>query len=334
MRVITADGRTLLLGQRLGEGGEGVVFEVSGQPLVVKLLLDPADPVDLERRLASLVRRGRSPRMARLLAGSPRRVAWPVATVRTPPSRGGAAPVHGFVMPDMRQWYRPLNCLLGMRSAEFPAATWRTSLAAAASLCRLVADLHDAGYVVGDLKPGNLWVDAAGNAGVSDVDSFQFTDGSGIFPCLGRTPDYTAPECIKDASALPDQRSDDFVLSIVLYQLLMAGMHPFSGIPADGSRYQSVDDNIVRGRADVAVPGSVLPMRGAPPLSALPRRLRERFAACFGDAGREGRPAAADWAAALDAEQGDGRLRDCPAEPGHVYTAERPWCPWCETDIP
>ena len=148
MRVTTGDGRTLSLGPQLDEGGEGMVFQVSGQPDIVKLLFDPADPTDLARRLASLVRRARSPRMARLLAGQPPRVAWPVTTVRAAPARTGhdaAAVVHGFVMRDMRPWFRPLTGLLGPPAAGFPGATWANSLATAASLARLVADVHDAG---------------------------------------------------------------------------------------------------------------------------------------------------------------------------------------------
>lgn len=333
MRAVAPDGRAFELGKQLDEGGEGVIFEVTGLPLLAKVLFDPADPADLERRLASLVRRGRSPRMARLLAGHPPRVAWPVTTVQIRSERA-AAPVHGFLMPDMRRWFRPLASLLlpAPRAAAFPAATWATSLAAAAALARLVADLHQAGYVVGDLTPGNLWVDDQGNAGASDVDSLQFTDGSGTFPCLARTPDYTSPECLADDHALPDSRSDDFVIAVLVYQLLMEGMHPFSGIPADGSRYRSIDDNIASGRARIADPGVVRPMRGAPPLSALPRRLHDLFVTCFGKpADRASRPTAADWATALAAELDTGRLRRCRVNPAHVYTAERPWCPWCET---
>lgn len=337
LRVITSQGRRLELGRQLDEGGEGVVYEVSGLPMVVKVLLDPADPAHLARRLASLVRRGRSPLMARLLAGEPPRVAWPTATVRVLARGASADPVHGILMPDMRRWFRPLGRMLqpAQRAAEFPGATWRTSLVAAASLARLVADLHAAGYVIGDLKPGNLWVDDQGNAGASDVDSFQFSDGSGTFRCLARTPGYTAPECLSDANAVPDSLADNFVLAVVIYQLLMDGMHPFSGIPADGSRYLSIDDNIQHGRAQIACLGAVRPMPGAPPLSALPRRLRDGFVRCFGtpvSGGRTGRPTALGWAAALDAERAGGRLRNCQADPGHVYTAERPWCPWCDAN--
>jgi DNA-binding helix-hairpin-helix protein with protein kinase domain len=275
--------------------------------------------------------------MARLRAGEPPRVAWPVATIRVPAGRGSADTVHGFLMPDMRRWFRPLSLLLqpGPRAAEFPSATWDSSLAAAESLARLVADLHDAHYVVGDLKPGNLWVNDQGNVGMSDVDSFQFSDDSGTFPCLSRTPDYTAPECLGDGTARPGSLSDDFVLAVVIYQLLMDGMHPFAGIPADGTRYMSIDDNVIHGRAQVAFPGVVLPMPGAPPLSALPRRLRDLFAACFRDTAAGGlaaRPTAPDWAAALAAERAAGRLRICQINPLHEYTAERPWCPWCDAE--
>jgi DNA-binding helix-hairpin-helix protein with protein kinase domain len=343
LRVVTSQGRTLDLKHRLDEGGEGVVYEVSSEDagrtaLVAKLLLAPAAPADVPGRLASLVQRGRSPRMARLLAGEPRRVAWPVATVQAISRRPAAERLHGYLMPDMRQWYVPLNYLLrpGLRAVEFPAASWDTSLAASASLAALVADLHAAGYVIGDLKPENLWVDKRGNAGISDVDSFQFTHGGGTFTCRAQTPDYAAPECIVSPDVPPGPSSDDFVLAVLIYQLLMDGLHPFYGIPADGTRYVSIDDNIVHGRARLIHPGSVRIMPGAPPFSVLPRRLRALFTQCFGDAGRTGvnpRPAAAEWHTALVAERAAGRLRTCSVNPRHVYTAERPWCPWCDNSL-
>ena len=228
-----------------------------------------------------------------------------------------------------------LNYLLrpGLRTRDFPDASWDTSLAASASLAGLVADLHAAGDVIGDLKPENLWVNKLGNIGISDVDSFQFADASGTFPCRAQTPDYTAPECIISPDAVPVPPSDDFALAVLIYQLPTDGLHPFYGIPADGNRYVSIDDNIVHGRARLVHPDSVRVIPGAPPFSVLPRRLRELFLRCFGDAGRaclDPRPTAAEWSGALVAERAAGRLRTCCADPRHVYTAERPWCPWCD----
>ncbi|HUA29532.1 MAG TPA: hypothetical protein VMC03_11660 [Streptosporangiaceae bacterium] len=306
-----------------------------GTELVAKLLIQPAVTANVAGKLASLIQRRPSPRMARLLAGQPRRVAWPVAAVRVVSRRPASEQVHGYLMPDMRRWYRPLNYLLrpGLRADEFPDARWDTSLAAGASLAGLVADVHTAGYVIGDLKPENLWADENGNIGISDVDSFQFTDARGMFPCRAQTPDYAAPECIISPDALPDSAADDFVLAVLIYQLLMDGLHPFHGIPADGTRYVSIDDNIVHGRARLVRPDSVRAIPGAPPFSALPRRLRRLFECCFGEAGRAGRkerPAATVWSGALAAERAPGRLRTCHIDPRHLYTAERPWCPWCD----
>lgn len=340
LRVVTDRGQPLRLGRRLDNGGEGVVYEVDEAPgLVAKVLLKPDDPAESAARVASLIRQGHSPRTARLLTGEPRRVAWPVAAVRVFPRARATADrppdIGGFLMPDMRRWFRPLGFLTSaaLQAEHLPAATWATALAAAANLARLVADLHAEDYVIGDLKLENLWVDESGNTGISDVDSFQFSDGAGFFASRARSPGYTAPECIDSPQALPDQSSDDFVLAVLIYQLLMAGMHPFYGKPADGGRYVSLDDNILRGRARLIRPGSVRIPAHAPPLSVLPARLSALFRRCFDDEGRIGRvarPPAAAWAAALDDARDPRRLRDCQVVPGHVYRIERPWCPWCD----
>lgn len=329
--LVTGRGRTLELGRRLDSGGEGVVYEVPGSPLVAKLLIDPGDPADLARRLAILVRLGRSPRTARLLAGEPRRAAWPVDTVRAarPARPDGPSPeIHGYLMPDMRRWFEPLDWWLSarLRAERFPGATWGTALGTAASLARLVADVHAAGCVIGDLKPGNLWADAQGNTGISDVDSFQFGNGAGFFPSRSCTPDYTAPERIDNPGAPASEASDDFVLAVVIYQLLMDGMHPFFGMPADGTRYVSIEDNIVRGRCRLLRPDSVRPIPGAPPLWTLPWELYRLACRSFGAGSR---PTADEWAAALDSERAPGRLRHCPASTAHVHSAESPRCPWC-----
>jgi DNA-binding helix-hairpin-helix protein with protein kinase domain len=334
LSVKTDAGHTLELVRRVGNGGEGVVYEVRGAPLLVKLLLRPAGPEQAQRRLEALVRHGRRPPVvARLLSGQPRRAAWPLHTVRVIPARDHA--VSGFLMWDLRQWYRPLDSLLSpaQRRVDFPAATWATGAAAAGQLARLVAELHEAGYVIGDLKPANLWIDAAANVGVSDVDSFQFSDGGQVFAGRARSEGYTAPECIDNTQSNPEARSDDFVLAVLIYQLLMGGMHPFHGIPGDGSRYISLDDNILRGRCRVVDPASVRPLPGDPPVSALPRRVRGLLRQCFGEAARLGgapRATAREWVAVLSEAQAPGRLRACTREPGHIYSAERPWCPWCD----
>ncbi|WP_344292975.1 protein kinase domain-containing protein [Streptomyces synnematoformans] len=333
LTVVSGNGRAWRLTEQIGSGSEGFVYGVEDtRPLVAKLVPDPPDPEAFRRRVARLVRQRREPRTVELLSGTPVRLSWPLVPVRT--AGGGPERVDGYVMTDMRHAYQPFSHLLDphARRAHLPAATWATALCAALALARLLARVHAEGYVVGDLKPDNLWVDETGRIGMADVDSWQFTDGRDTFAGRMRTPGYTAPERIAaPAGAPPDSASDDFALAVLVHQLLVAGLHPFAGHPAGGGclrDYTSYDDNVVHGRCRLLDRTSVLLPRSAPPADLLPRPLAEGFRAAFAPAGR--RPTAAGWARSLAAELAPGRLKVCAVNARHVHTVERPWCPWCD----
>ncbi|WP_327674516.1 hypothetical protein [Kitasatospora sp. NBC_00458] len=331
VRVTADDGRQWWLTERIGWGGEGTVYAVADVPaLVAKLVPRPPDPAEYRARIERLVRRRREPRTVRLLSGAAAGAAWPRVAVTA--VRGG---VHGYLMSDLRGRYRPLADLLGTdgRRTGLPSATWRTALRAAAGLATLLAAAHAEGYVVGDLKPDNLWVDRSGAVGIADLDSWQFTDRGREFACRMRTAGYTAPETVAAPGARRTGAGDDFVLAVLVHQLLMAGLHPFAGLPAGGGRYVSLDDNLAHGRCRLTDRRSVALRGPLPPVDLLPGRIAALLRAAFGPEGRlrpGDRPEAAAWAAALHAELADGRLRDCAENGRHVYTAERPWCPWCD----
>jgi DNA-binding helix-hairpin-helix protein with protein kinase domain len=330
--VVSASGLAWRLTDVLGSGSEGVVYAVADSPgLVAKVVPGHPDPDTYRTRIARLVRQGREPRTVRLLDGGPPRLAWPLETLTVV---GNGTP--GYLMPDMSLAYRPFQELLSpaARREHLPTATWATALRAAANLARLVADLHTEGYVVGDLKPDNLWVDAEGRTAMADVDSLHFTDGPRRFTSPMRTSGYTAPECV-DGDRLPDRRSDDFVLAVLVHQALMDGLHPFHGSPADGSPYLSWDDNMLHGRCRLTDRAALILPSAVPPADLLPRALTGLFRRCFGAEGRNKpgtRPGADRWAAALRAEAAPERLRVCGRDPGHVHSVERPWCPWCDRE--
>ncbi|MGA5446171.1 hypothetical protein ACPCVO_05885 [Streptomyces umbrinus] len=329
IRTRSTSGREWVLGEVVGSGSEGVVYTVEHRPgLVAKLVPLVAEPDVYRRRVESLVRQGREPRTVKLLSGTPSRLAWPLETLAT---SGG---VTGYLMRDMRQAFLPFERLLlpTARRESLPEMTWATALRTAISLADLLADLHAEGYVVGDLKPDNLWADAEGRTGLADIDSLQFADGQRTFLCRLRSPGYTAPEGI-DSDALPDCSSDNFVLAVLVHQLLMGGLHPFHGRPVDGRPYFSLDDNVRNGRCRITDREAVVLPRAAPPADLLPRGLTDLFTLAFGRAGRgdpASRPDAATWARGLRAESRPGRLAVCDRENLHVYTVERPWCPWCD----
>ncbi|WP_371604191.1 hypothetical protein OG345_34135 [Streptomyces sp. NBC_01220] len=328
LTVVSGSGHTWRLTEQIGAGSEGIVYAVDdARPLVAKLVPAPRDPAAYRRRIARLVRQRREPRAVRLLSATPARVAWPLAGVRA--GGLGAEGVDGYVMTDMRHAHQPFAHLLTpqVRQRLLSRATWATGLAAALSLARLLADLHAEGYVVGDLKPDNLWVDAYGRVGIADADSWQFTDGGEVFPGRMGSPGHTAPERIgTPAGTPPDRASDEFVLAVLIHQLLMCGLHPFAGHPASGGDYLSYDDNVLHRRCRLLDRASVVLPRSAPPVDLLPHRLTALFRAAFGGV----RPTASAWARALSAEADPARLRTCRRGPLHVHTAERPWCPWCD----
>ncbi|MEU6844243.1 hypothetical protein ABZ930_20480 [Streptomyces sp. NPDC046716] len=331
LTLVSRGGHTWRLTEQIGSGSEGFVYGIEDdRPLVAKLVPDPPDAAAYRRRVARLVRQRREPRTVGLLSGTPVRLAWPLVQVHT---AGGteADRVDGYVMTDMRHAYQPFGHLLGTsaRRGLLPGATWETGLRAALALARLLAELHAEGYVVGDLKPDNLWVDEAGRVGMADVDSWQFGDGREMFPGRMRTPGYTAPERTGPGSGTPpDAASDDFTLAVLVHQLLMAGLHPFAGHPADGRDYLSYDDNVLHGRCRLVDRASVLLPRSVPPADLLPRNLAHLLRTAFGSTPR--RPTAAEWAEALAAELTVGRLKVCAVNAHHVHTVERPWCPWCD----
>jgi DNA-binding helix-hairpin-helix protein with protein kinase domain len=110
---------------------------------------------------------------------------------------------------------------------------------------------HPWGFVIGDLSPNNLLVDYTfSSIHFIDLDTIRFTPVAGTrgFDAPGTTPRYRSPEYFR----APDNNyrtatHDDFVLAILLFQILMAicgvdDAHPF--VELDGDE----EDNIRCGR--------------------------------------------------------------------------------------
>ncbi|QDV73663.1 Protein kinase domain protein [Planctomycetes bacterium K2D] len=170
---------------------------------------------------------------------------------------------------------------------------------------RSVADLHRAGLVRGDL-PNSLVTDAGAVFEV-DLDSVACYENGLNYSCNTGKWEYAAPELIpvlESCNFRSMTGHDVWALGVVIFQLVMAGVHPFDchwlgagDRPKLTERVQSGLWPYGRRHADVE------PKRDAPDYDQLPSELRQLFGRLFdrGALAPEKRPDIEDVVDVLDA---------------------------------
>jgi eukaryotic-like serine/threonine-protein kinase len=309
----------------LGEGGQGYVFALQDDPdLVLKVFKRPTE--QMSARMMALTEQGR-----RLSGGGPSQpVAWPIELIMNEDGEVGGYLMRRYGMPAhhrMEALFAPVT-----RKEAFPQADWRFLAGVARNLSAIVAGLHNdaAEFVVGDLSPANVVVDAKGYVTLLDSDSMQFTDlrTLEVFPSALVTPNYAPPELQSREVDFPRSAyTDNFALAVMVLQLLLCGEHPFYGQPADGTEGQ-IADNIREARSHLIGNGLVRLPPSALNAAVLPPEIQAMAMSAF----REGRldprqrPSAQQWAAGLDAMIASASK--CAA--GHAFKTSYGECPWCE----
>ena len=309
----------------LGAGGEAEVFRVSGRP-------------DLAEK------RWRNPTLAQarkltvMLAHPPEgatfeghvNLAWPTDVVRD-----GSGAVVGFRMPAV-----DLNNSLPLFTAYNPDArrsqlagiTWRHLVRTGRNLASVVAALHTAGYVVGDLNESNVLVDRRALVTILDCDSIQVADpGTGeLHHCGVARPEFLAPELAgRDLSTTARRLpSDRFALAVMVFLLLREGVHPYAGIWRGRGEPPDLTARM-RGRR---FPHLALTRISPPPASlglrGLGLEIRVLFLRAFvlGPWLAAARPTAARWERSLTGLERS--LVECERSPTHLHR-RRAKCPWC-----
>jgi DNA-binding helix-hairpin-helix protein with protein kinase domain len=208
-------GAAVIVGPRIAEGGQGVVFRgslESGSPVAVKWYRPLPHAGQLRSAIAGLAARPR-PHPA---------FAWPLDLVESERISG-----FGYVMPLLAPRYRPLAQVIG--------ATDPPPFRTAAGIGRRIADafaaLHAAGLCYRDISLGNLLVDPdTGEVAIVDNDNVG-TDGSAVF--VKGTLRFMAPEVLRD-EVPPSTVSDLHSLAVILFFLLVHG-HPLEGMRTEAS---------------------------------------------------------------------------------------------------
>lgn len=346
MNYTGINGKKYLLGEELGQGGEGIIYEIKSQPdLVAKIYKDGkfansagTSREKQERKLRCMVRRN----LQTNINGHSWFV-WPVDVLYEEKK------MMGFVMQKVSCKYKIFDMYRTgeQRKKKFPGYTWKYGIQTAYNLAYAVCLMHSNGIVVGDLNMNNIMLDQNGLVTLIDCDSFDLTDPvtGEHFPCEVGLPELLAPE-LQTVSNLAFARftkeTDSFSLGILIFRLLMENRDPFGMKLSPTDKASQIagagDQRIINGDCYYVKKAffNKLPPR-SPRLSDLPPEIVVLMERTFSYSqntilrASRNRPTALEWCNALypiGAEPGiNGHLKKCIH--GHIYAAHNRYCPWC-----
>jgi len=324
----------------LGRGGEACVYTVpTDTNLVAKVYHRPT--VEQARKLEVMLANPPENPTANLGHIS---IAWPIELLRSSDVSNGdqasGESIVGFLMPRL-QGMRPSIDFYNPRTRRqyCPLFNYQYLLRTARNLAAAFAALHTSGYCVGDVNESNILVSDTALVTVVDTDSFQVRDPNNnvVYRCPVGKPEFTPPELQNKTFAQCDRSTahDLFGLAVLIFQLLMEGTHPFSGI------FQGYDDpppyeaRIASGHFTYSQKQRVpyIPTPIAPSWEVLHPSLQELFLRCFEDGHSNPllRPNAQTWNSAL--AEIENALVTCTLNSQHRYSNHLLRCPWCERKL-
>lgn len=356
--------------EELARGGQGVVFRTSDSDLAIKQPLDASGNPDMNANLRERFQN------IRLLPLPHRiRISLPLAILRDEPGYvmrllNGMKPFEAFEMNSTTQ--KSLKEAVDSGNLECPewltkipdqkgllrllnytrTGSTRRRLFALSQCASILARLHSAGLVYGDISPKNVFVGEGESRDVwlIDADNLRIEmreGGTAVY-----TPHYGAPEIVQGRDqARP--RTDCWAFAVLAFQTLSL-CHPFIGKkvlkpdsdeagwdaePAESGAPADLDEQAYAGYlpfiddkdddTNAAVPGLSLPRE----LVATPRLIRlfqETFG--FGRTQPHRRPAMMFWA--LELARAFDQLVTCPNCEMSYFADKHRECPYCNAQRP
>ena len=180
-QLVDPSGQIVVLGAKIGSGGEGIVFDVAGRPdKVAKIYHNPLT----SERAAKI---SAMPAIGNYEIESV--CAWPSSLLSQ-----GQKPV-GFLMPRVPA-SDELHVLHGPKSRKlkYPNATFGYLVHVALNIARAFAVLHKNGIVAGDVNERGILAGHDGTVRLIDCDSFQILTPKRAFLCDVGVPYFTPPE--------------------------------------------------------------------------------------------------------------------------------------------
>lgn len=325
-RYTTPTNTSVTTTKKLGEGGEGAVFDVAGQSgLVAKIYHPHRLNQSLAAKVIAMTRN--PPEDATRASLNHVSIAWPIDVLYS------GKQFVGYTMPKIKKADDLYDLLQPQqRAKQHGSLNHRHLYRTARNLAIAMDAIHQKGYVLGDVNFKNALFNDDALITIVDCDSMQVTDAAGVVHrCLVGVPEYTPADLqgVDFSQVSRTKNHDAFGLAVLIFQLLMQGFHPFAGKPRPGE--QEVEQShiycISKGIFPYISNLPYEPPRAAPSMLCLPVLIQQQFERAFTQP--NARPTPKDWATVL--AMIEPRLIPCANDAAHWYPSDG-HCVICEID--
>lgn len=329
-------GNVYVLGQKLAEGGQGLVIRIQGEPHLLLKISRHKNPEPRAQAWHQQLDKLRYLPIEDLRMGD----GGPFPLVMPKALLAGSHP--GYVM-ELMDGLTPLAELLeeshqAMLDDDGLGGFVRTGglrrrMALLARLARVLAKLHGVGIAHGDLSPNNVFVSSShehAQVWLIDCDNLTYAVRNSSLQIF--TPDYGAPELLRSELGISTY-TDIWSFAVMAFQLLTL-LHPLkSGCLADSE--PELEDRALRGELpwiDHPDDDSNRAESGVSRDMVLTPALQSLFERCFNAGLKDAtqRPLMADWAEAFEAAH--ALLVRCEHEDcgSSFFWNKALECPFCE----
>ena len=200
----------ITLGEAISAGGEGTVYRTNKE-FVAKIYLK--DKVTVRRRDKVLLMSSKNLNVEG--------VCFPIMSLF---NRYGD--FVGYLMEEARGKELKKSAFLPHIKSEHPDWRKEDQVELCVTIIEKVKELHRRNILIGDINPGNILVESPKSVYFVDTDSYQIES----YPCPVGQAYYTAPEIQgrRFDGFLRTESSENFALAVLLFQILMAGKHPYA----------------------------------------------------------------------------------------------------------
>ncbi len=310
-------------GDPINSGGEGKIYKTNRSGFVAKVYDKPPNPEQINKLSKMIANPPQSPPTH----GNHVAIAWPTSLIFDNSNK-----CIGFLMPQIGRNVQLIEVYNPKRRKQvLPKFDWLFLHTAARTFVRIVDSLHKKDYVIGDIKPQNILVDASALVSIVDTDSFQVRDGAKVYRCPVASEGFTPPELLGVDTSTVTQTvyHDRYRIALIIYHLLFT-RHPFDeGTWISGDSPSQVE--LMQKGVWLYNPQGLLQSHKVTiPLQVIHLKLQELFKKCFNDGHKDAtkRPSAEEWSEALRLAIDD--LTSCGKVDNHKYSNNYGKCYWCE----